>query len=58
MNEIHEYLTYKQVMEYLHIGSINTVYKMIADGLPVIAIGSLKRIDRKALDEYLATKTI
>lgn len=45
-------------MKYLHIGSVNTVYKMIADGLPVITIGRLKRIDREALDEYLASKTI
>lgn len=57
-NETSKYLTYQETMEYLHIGSVNTIYKMIADGLPVIAIGRLKRIDRKALDEYLASKTI
>lgn len=57
-NKSLRYLTYRQVMEYLHIGSVNTVYKMIADGLPVITIGRLKRIDREALDEYLATKSI
>lgn len=52
------YLTYRQVMDYLHVGSVNTVYKMIADGLPVITIGRLKRIDRVELEKYLATKTI
>lgn len=57
-NEVSKYLTYQEVMDCLQIGSVNTVYKMIADGLPVITIGRLKRIDSKALDEYLKSKTI
>ncbi|MCT3569073.1 helix-turn-helix domain-containing protein [Levilactobacillus brevis] len=52
------WLTYKQVMDELHIGSVNTVYKMINDGLKVTSIGRLKRIERKELDKYLASKTI
>lgn len=52
------WLTYQQVMEELHIGSVNTVYKMINDGLKVTSIGRLKRIERKELDKYLASKTI
>ena len=53
-----QWLTYQQVMEELHIGSVNTVYKMINDGLKVTSIGRLKRIERKELDKYLASKTI
>ncbi|MBS0954701.1 helix-turn-helix domain-containing protein [Lactiplantibacillus plantarum] len=52
------WLTYQQVMKELHIGSVNTVYKMINDGLKVTSIGRLKRIERKELDKYLASKTI
>jgi excisionase family DNA binding protein len=52
------WLTYRQVMQELHIGSANTIYKMIADGLKVTQIGRLKRIDRKELEKYLASKTI
>ena len=53
-----QWLTYQQVMEELHIGSVNTVYKMINDDLKVTSIGRLKRIERKELDKYLASKTI
>lgn len=56
--EKQQWLTYHQVMEELHIGSVNTVYKMINDGLKVTSIGRLKRIERKELDKYLASKTI
>ncbi|MDL2063360.1 helix-turn-helix domain-containing protein [Lactiplantibacillus paraplantarum] len=52
-----QWLTYQQVMEELHIGSVNTVYKMINDGLKVTSIGRLKRIERKELEKYLNLKT-
>ncbi|ADW01331.1 MULTISPECIES: helix-turn-helix domain-containing protein [Lactiplantibacillus] len=52
-----QWLTYQQVMEELHIGSVNTVYKMINDGLKVTSIGRLKRIERKELEKYLNSKT-
>ncbi|MCG0721921.1 prophage Lp3 protein 4 [Lactiplantibacillus plantarum] len=52
-----QWLTYQQVMEELHIGSVNTVYKMINDGLKVTRIGRLKRIERKELEKYLNSKT-
>lgn len=53
-----QWLTYQQVMEELHIGSVNTVYKMINDGLKVTSIGRLKRIERKELEKYLNSKTL
>lgn len=53
-----QWLTYQQVMEELHIGSVNTVYKMIHDGLKVTSIGRLKRIERKELEKYLNSKTV
>lgn len=52
-----QWLTHQQVMEELHIGSVNTVYKMINDGLKVTSIGRLKRIERKELEKYLNSKT-
>ena len=52
-----QWLTCQQVMEELHIGSVNTVYKMINDGLKVTSIGRLKRIERKELEKYLNSKT-
>ncbi|MEN1746503.1 helix-turn-helix domain-containing protein [Lactiplantibacillus plantarum] len=52
-----QWLTYQQVMEELHIGSVNAVYKMINDGLKVTSIGRLKRIERKELEKYLNSKT-
>ena len=52
-----QWLTYQQVMEELHVGSVNTVYKMINDGLKVTSIGRLKRIERKELEKYLNSKT-
>lgn len=52
-----QWLTYQQVMEELHIGSVNTVYKMINDGLKATSIGRLKRIERKELEKYLNSKT-
>ncbi|WP_436677419.1 helix-turn-helix domain-containing protein [Lactiplantibacillus plantarum] len=52
-----QWLTYQKVMEELHIGSVNTVYKMINDGLKVTSIGRLKRIERKELEKYLNSKT-
>ena len=52
-----QWLTYQQVMEELHIGSVNTVYKMINDGLKVTSIGRLKRIERKELEKHLNSKT-
>lgn len=47
------WLTYEEAMNELHIKSKNTLYNMIRDGLPVIKIGRLRRIDIIELDKYL-----
>lgn len=52
-----KYLSLNQAMEYMGIKSYNTLYRMIDNGLPVIHVGNLKRIDRDKLDEFLAKNT-
>lgn len=49
-------MTYKQAMNYLQIKSYTTLYKLIKDGLQTIEINGVRRIDREAIDKYLATK--
>lgn len=52
-----KYLSLNQAMDYMGIKSYNTLYRMIDNGLPVIHVGNLKRIDRDKLDEFLAQST-
>jgi hypothetical protein len=52
------FLTFQQLMDELQIGSINTVYKMQKNGLPVISIGRLKRVDRRDLEKFLESHTV
>lgn len=51
-------LSLKQTMDYLGIKSYNTLYRMIDNGLPVIEVGKVKRIDRDKLDAFLSDKTV
>ncbi|ATU70642.1 helix-turn-helix domain-containing protein [Levilactobacillus brevis] len=53
-----KYLSYKQAMKYLGVKSYNTLYRMIDNGLPVIEVGKVKRIDRDKLDAFLSDKTV
>lgn len=50
------YLTYKQAMNYMNIGSYNTLYKFIKQGLKVSIIGGVKRIDQQEADKFMAEK--
>lgn len=52
-NTIGRYLTYKQAMEYLGINSYHTFYKLIANDLPVIKVGSVKKVDKSDIDRFL-----
>lgn len=52
------YLNYGQSMKYMGIHSYTTLNKMISNGLPIIKIGGVKRIDKEQLDKYLKSKTI
>lgn len=40
------------------VKSYNTLYRMIDNGLPVIEVGKVKRIDRDKLDAFLSDKTV
>ena len=53
MNKSAILLSYKQAMEYLGIGSYHTLYKLIDNDLPVVKIGSTKKIDRNDIDRFL-----
>lgn len=51
------YLSYKEAMNYLGIGSYNTLKKYLKDsGIEVIVLGNTKIIDKKDLDEFLSHK--
>ncbi|MCK8606987.1 MULTISPECIES: DNA-binding protein [Apilactobacillus] len=53
MNNNARYLKYKEAMKYLDINSYITLNRMIDNGLPVIQVGNIKRIDKLALDQYM-----
>ena len=53
-----KYMTYKQAMLYLNIGSYNTLYKFIKLGLKVSIIGGVKRIDQQEADKFMKQKSI
>lgn len=57
-NDLPRYMTFKQAMQYLNIKSYNTLYKLIDNGLPIIFIDGIKRVDQQAVDTYLASQVI
>ena len=50
---MNEYLTYKEAMEKLHIKTLNTLYKLIANGLLVSNIEGTKRIKNSDIDNFM-----
>jgi hypothetical protein len=50
-------MTYKDAMKYLHVGSYNTLYKLLNDGLKVTHIGDKKFISVKSANEYIEQHT-
>lgn len=53
------FMNFKQALKFFNIGSYNTLYQFIDDeGLPVIKIGNVKRIDQEAAIQWLESKTI
>ena len=49
-----QYLNYKQAMEYIGVGSYNTLHKYIAAGLRVTMTPAGNLIDKRDIDEFLA----
>ncbi|KRM67742.1 hypothetical protein FD06_GL000461 [Apilactobacillus ozensis DSM 23829 = JCM 17196] len=58
MNNNARYLKYKEAMKYLDINSYITLKKMIENGLPIIKVGNVKRIDKQQLDQYMLGNTV
>ncbi|MGX4764236.1 helix-turn-helix domain-containing protein [Holzapfeliella sp. JNUCC 72] len=52
-NKYPKYLTYKEALKYINIGSYNTLYKFIDQGLKVLDIGGIKRISQEDIDEFM-----
>ncbi|KRL99769.1 hypothetical protein [Liquorilactobacillus satsumensis] len=53
-NELPRFMNYSQALKFFNIGSYNTLYKFIEVGLPVVKVGTLKRIDQQAAEEWFA----
>lgn len=53
------FMNLTQTRKYLNVGSMNTVYKLVEEqGLPIIKMGTLKRVDQVALNKWLQEKTV
>lgn len=57
-NTLPKYMNLQQTCQYLNVKSINTLYKLIDDGLPVIKIGRSRRVSQEAADRYMESKTV
>ncbi|MCC6115640.1 prophage Lp3 protein 4 [Lactiplantibacillus plantarum] len=52
-NELPKQMNYKQALKFFNIGSYNTLYSYIKEGLKVTQIGSVKRIDQDDANDFL-----
>lgn len=50
-------MNYKEAIKFFNIGTYNTLYKFIDNGLPVVTVGNTKRIDQKDAENFLRLKT-
>ncbi|EJF00204.1 hypothetical protein [Liquorilactobacillus mali] len=57
-NELPRFMNYGQALKFFNIGSYNTLYKFIEMGLPVVKVGTLKRIDQQVAEEWFEKQTI
>lgn len=57
-NELPRFMNYGQALKFFNIGSYNTLYKFIEMGLPVVKVGTLKRIDQQAAEKWFEERTI
>lgn len=58
MTDLPRYMKLGQALKYLNIGSYNTLYKYIDQGLKVSIVGGVKRIDQVDCDKFLESKKI
>lgn len=48
-----EYFSYKQAMEYLGFDSYKSLASLIKSGLPTITVGKTKKISKSAIDKFM-----
>lgn len=46
-----EYLTKREAAKYLHVSN-GTLTQFISEGLPIIMIGNIQRLSKKACDKF------
>ncbi|QMU07215.1 DNA-binding protein [Levilactobacillus suantsaii] len=51
-------MNYKQALKFFNIGSYNTLYSYIKEGLKVTQVGNVKRIDQGDADKFLEAHKI
>ncbi|MFT8425742.1 MAG: DNA-binding protein [Liquorilactobacillus sp.] len=56
--DLPRFMNYGQALKFFNIGSYNTLYQFIEDGLPIVKLGNVKRVDQKAAEEWLAQHTV
>lgn len=50
--ELPESMNYKQALQWFNIRSYNTLYALIAQGLPVTRMGNVKRISKTNAQKF------
>lgn len=56
--ELPKQMNYKQALKFFNIGSYNTLYSYINEGLKITKIGSVKRIDQEDAQAFLEAHKI
>ncbi|MBS0977088.1 DNA-binding protein [Levilactobacillus brevis] len=56
--ELPKQMNYKQALKFFNIGSYNTLYSYIEEGLKVTQVGSIKRIDQDDANKFLEAHKI
>ena len=56
--ELPKQMNYKQALKFFNIGSYNTLYLYINEGLKITKIGSVKRIDQEDAQAFLEAHKI
>lgn len=56
--ELPKQMNYKQALKFFNIGSYNTLYLYINEGLKITKVGSVKRIDQEDAQAFLEAHKI
>ena len=56
--ELPKQMNYKQALKFFNIGSYNTLYSYINEGLKITKVGNVKRIDQDDAQAFLEAHKI